>query len=333
MRRCGHRLFVASAPQAGGPNPSRSAASHACDSRSSTPVAAIGDGALLATRSLQPEDEMRRFAFAVLIGAGSLLTALGCSTNRASNGAGSDPGAGDPSVPQANDAGVSDAGPSSANDLGASADSGSSVPTNGFDCSAAGIAAYADQLVIKARTSCTQDGVGVVKDDNYNCMSAPINQVNPPYASASFNIVSTLLANNTQYPFLECTYFVQTVTTGVCNTPISPSDTAWTDYPLACSFINKQIAGYQWIDKAQGTVQVGDILLYTSSDNCNNDPGHIMIVVEVKDSSHFRVAEANEVTSAGSVANGKETGVVSNTRIQTLDDPYLASRWFRKSGS
>ena len=162
-------------------------------------------------------------------------------------------------------------------------------------------------------------------------MSAPINAVNPPYASASFNIVSTLLANNTQYPFFECTYFVQTVTTGVCNTPISPSDTAWTDYPLACSFINKQIQGYQWMTKSQGTVQVGDILLYTSSDGCKNDPGHIMIVVEIKDGNHFRVAEANEVTSAGSPGNGKETGVVSNTRIQTLDDPYLAAGWFRKS--
>ena len=273
---------------------------------------------------------------AVLIGAGSLLTSLGCTANRSSTGA----GAGDPSSPPTggdSDAGVSssdDAGPSSANDAGAgAADSGSPAPTNGFDCSAAGIAAYADQLVNKARTSCTQDGVGVVKQDNYNCMSAPINQVQPPYASASFNIVSTLLANNTQYPFYECTYFVQTVTTGVCNTPISPSDTAWTDYPLACSFINKQIAGYQWINKAQGTVQVGDILLYTSSDGCKNDPGHIMIVVEVKDANHFRVAEANEVTSAGSPANGTETGVVSNTRIQTLNDPYLASGWFRKSGS
>jgi hypothetical protein len=163
-------------------------------------------------------------------------------------------------------------------------------------------------------------------------MSPAINQVHPPYASASFNIVSTLLANNTQYPFYECTYFVQTVTTGVCNTPISPSTTAWTDYPLACSFINKQADGYQWINKSQGAVQVGDILLYTSSDNCKNDPGHIMIVVEVKDSTHFRVAEANELTSAGVPGNGTETGVVSNTRIQTLDDPYLAAGWFRKSG-
>jgi hypothetical protein len=268
----------------------------------------------------------------------SILAALigaGCTANRADRGAGSAPGAGDPSAPQTGDgdagvSGANDAGSSSANDAGA--DSGAPVPTNGFDCSPAGIAAYADQLVPKARASCTQDGVGVVKEDDYNCMSTAVNQVNPPYAGASFNIVSTLLANNTQYPFYECTYFVQTVTTGVCNVPISPSDTPWTDYPFACSFINKQIQGYQWIDKTQGAVQVGDILLYTSSDGCKNDPGHIMIVVEVKDSNHFRVAEANDLTSAGSPANGKETGVVSNTRIETLDDPYLATGWFRKSG-
>ena len=213
------------------------------------------------------------------------------------------------------------------------ADLGSPPTTNGSDCTPAGIAAYADRLVEKARASCTQDGVGVVKQDNYNCMSSAINGANPPYASASFNIVSTLLANNTQFPFYECTYFVQTVTTGVCNKPISPSTTPWTDYPLACSFINKQADGYQWIAKSGGVVQVGDILLYTSSDNCQNDPGHIMIVVEVKDATHFRVAEANELTSAGAPGNGTETGVVSNTRIQTLDDPYLAAGWFRKTGS
>lgn len=159
------------------------------------------------------------------------------------------------------------------------------MPTNGFDCSAAGIAAYADQLVIKARSSCVQDGVGVVKQDNYDCMSSAINQVNPPYAGASFNIVSTLSANNTQYPFYECTHFVQTVTTGACNAPVSPSSTPWTDYPLACSFINQQIQGYQWITKSQGTVQVGDILLYTSSDGCKNDPGHRMVQVGCRENS------------------------------------------------
>jgi hypothetical protein len=255
------------------------------------------------------------------------LATVGCTAAGTSNGAGQDPGAGAPAGSQTG--GNDDAGVASAKDAG-SADSGSSIPTNGFACSAAGIAAYADQLADKARTSCTQDGVGVVKQDDYNCMSAPINQVNPPYPGASFNIVSTLLATNTQYPFYECTYFVQTVTTGVCNTPISPTDKAWTDYPFACEFINKQAQGYQWIAKAQGTVQLGDILLYTSSDGCKNDPGHIMIVVEVKDSTHFRVAEANELTTAGVPATGTETGVVSNTRIQTLDDPYLAAGWFRK---
>jgi hypothetical protein len=266
---------------------------------------------------------MRRLAL-------TLAALVGCAASGTKDPSAPQTGGGDPGG-----AAAADAGSPSAADSGApgAPDLGSTPPTNGLDCSPKGIAAYADQLAGKARASCTQDGVGVVKQDDYNCMSAAIHGVNPPHASESFNIVSTLLANNTQYPFYECTYFVQTVTTGVCNTPISPSTTAWTDYPFACSFINATIAGYDWVNKAQGTVQLGDILLYTSSDGCKNDPGHIMIVVEVKDSNHFRVAEANELTSTGSVANGQETGVVSNTRIETLDDPYLAAGWFRKSGS
>jgi hypothetical protein len=245
------------------------------------------------------------------MGAGSVLAAIGCMAPSVGGSPGSP--AGDP------DAGATspDAGPGN---------------TNPFDCSRAGIAAYADRLVPKARASCTQDGVGVVKQDDYTCMKPAIDQVAPPHADASFNVVSTLLATNTAYPFYECTYFVQTVTAGVCDVPISPSSRAWTDYPFACEFINQTAAGYQWIDKTNGVVQVGDILLYNSSDGCKNDPGHIMIVVQVMDSNHFRVAEANELTSSGSPAN-TETGVVSNTRIETLDDPYLASGWFRHSGS
>ena len=107
---------------------------------------------------------------------------------------------------------------------------------------------------------------------------------------------------------------------------------AWTDYPYACEFIAQPVPGFQWIDKTSGVVQVGDILLYTSTDNCRNDPGHIMIVVEVTDSNHFRIAEANELKPNGSPAT-TETGVVSNTRIQTLDDPALAAGWFRLNGT
>jgi hypothetical protein len=57
-----------------------------------------------------------------------------------------------------------------------------------------------------------------------------------------------------------------------------------------------------------------------------------MIVVELKDSTHFRIAEANELTASGGAAT-TETGVVSNKRIETLDDPYLAAGWFRLAGS
>jgi hypothetical protein len=254
---------------------------------------------------------MRRHSSLALL----ICTALfGCEAG-VSGGTGPMPGSGsDPEGPDAGMSGSSDGSAASA-----------------FDCSAAGIAAYADQLATAARSRCTKDGVGVVKHDDYTCMKSAITDVAPPYADASFNIVSTLLATNTAYPFYECTYFVQTATTGVCNVPISPSNVAWTDYPFACNFIGQSAAGYQWIAKAQGVVQVGDILLYTSSDNCRNDPGHIMIVAQVIDSNHFRVAEANELTASGALGNGTETGVVSNTRIQTLDDPYLAAGWFRST--
>jgi hypothetical protein len=204
-------------------------------------------------------------------------------------------------------------------------DSGTTPPPNAFSCSAAGIAAYADSLVVAARVSCTADGVGVVDDTDYTCMQAPILQLNPPNAAASYNIVSTLLAGNTQFPFYECTYFVQTVTAGVCGTPISPPGAPWTSYPLAYTFAGQTIPGYTWIASGQGTVQVGDIPVYQST--YPGDPGHIMIVAAVLDSATFRLAEANELTSDGLPAN-METGVVSNTRVGTLDDPLLAG-WFR----
>jgi hypothetical protein len=266
-----------------------------------------------------PRDaSVRVAAFTVLMGA-----VLGCAPQGEPGDAGAGGGTSVADGGGASDGGATDGGTTD----GGAMDAGATA----FDCSAAGIAAYADQLANNARTTCTQDGVGVVKEDDFNCMSPAINQADPPYPDASYNIVSTLLANNTQFPFYECTYFVQTVTTGVCNAPISPTNTPWTDYPLACMFINQPAAGYDWINKASGTVQVGDILLYTSSDRCNYDPGHIMIVVEAMDSTHFRVAEANELTAAGAPARGVETGVVSNTRIQSLSDPYLASGWFRKN--
>jgi hypothetical protein len=246
----------------------------------------------------------------------AMLVVFGCTANHSSS--------------PTDGGGGSHAGADAANGSGGVRDGGAASSV--FSCSGSGIAAYADQLVTAARTTCTQDGVGVVKMDDYTCMSPAIAQVDPPYGSASFNVVSTLLADDTQYPFYECTYFVQTVTAGVCDVPISPSDMAWTDYPFACDFIGQTAQGFQWIDKSAGTVRVGDILLYTSSDGCRNDPGHIMIVAQVIDSDHFRIAEANDLTVSGSAGNGEDTGVVSNTRIETLDDPYLASGWFRVAG-
>jgi hypothetical protein len=217
------------------------------------------------------------------------------------------------------------AAPVGSGDAGSDATPGA----NPFSCTAAGIAAYADALVVATRQSCTADGIGVVDDKDYACMQGPIQQLNPPYAGASYNIVSTLLYGNTQYPFLECTYFVQAVTAGVCGAPISPPSTPWTSYPLAYTFAGQNIPGYTWIPNGQGDVQVGDIHVYQAT--YQGDPGHIMIVAAVVDSTHFRLAEANEVNSDGSEAT-METGVVSNTRIDSLDNALLAG-WFRVTGT
>jgi hypothetical protein len=233
---------------------------------------------------------------------------------------------------------------------GADAGTADAARASAFACSPAGIAAYADKLVEAARQSCTSDGVGAVRQDNYACMQRAVDQVNPPQKDASFNVVKTLLANNTQYPNYECTYFVQTVTAGVCGTPISPSGTPWTDYPLAHTFAGKQAVGYTWIpNDGSQQVQAGDIFVYETSGGDDNpsgggddpsggnddpsggeDPGHIMIVAEVIDSTHFRIAEANELNSDGSPAT-EETGVVSNTRVTSLDDNQSLAGWFRSN--
>ena len=197
-----------------------------------------------------------------------------------------------------------------------------------FACSGAGIAAYADALVTATRKSCTSDGIGVVRNDNYQCVKPAIDSVAPTHPDTSYQIVTTLLAPNQQFPNLECTYFIQMVTAGVCGTPLSPSDMAWTDYPLAHEFIGKAPAGWTWIPNAAGAqVEVGDIFVYDSIGG--GDPGHIMIVAEVMGGSQFRIAEANELNSNGSAATA-ETGVMSNTRTTTLNDPeHRPAGWFR----
>jgi CHAP domain len=278
-------------------------------------------------------------ALLVVIGAGCAMSGPGFGSEQSPTSSGSSSEAGATSngngSTQGDDGGVAPApGTGNGVDSGAdatpvgSADAGSDAPSGAtpFSCTGAGIAAYADALVVAARQSCTADGVGVVDDTDYSCMQAPIQQLNPPYAGASYNVVSTLLAGDTQYPFLECTYFVQAVTAGVCGAPISPPSTPWTDYPLAYTFAGQSIPGYTWIPNAQGqSVQVGDIHVYEST--YQGDPGHIMIVAAVVDSTHFRLDEANELNSDGSDAT-METGVVSNTRVDSLDNTLLAG-WFR----
>jgi hypothetical protein len=208
-----------------------------------------------------------------------------------------------------------DEGPPSDDGNGNGGASSSSSP---YSCSPAGIAAYADALAKATRQTCTTKGIGVVTQSNYTCIKKAIDQVAPPNADASFNIVKTLLATNTQFPMYECTYFVQTVTAGVCDAPISPSDMAWTDYPLAHEFAGKQIDGYTWTaNDGSLDAQVGDICVRDSSGG--EDPGHIMIVAQVVGNGRYRMAEANELNPDGSPETD-ETGAVTNVRITTLDD-------------
>ena len=133
---------------------------------------------------------------------------------------------------------------------------------------------------------------------------------------------------NQQVPNLECTYFIQMVTSGVCGEPLSPSDMKWQDYPLAHEFINKAPAGWKWFAN-NGTNQaaIGDIFVYDSMGG--DDPGHIMIVAEALSGGKFRIAEANELNANGSAAT-QETGVMSNTRVTSLNDPERRpAGWFR----
>jgi CHAP domain len=209
------------------------------------------------------------------------------------------------------------------------------APTaSAFSCTPAGVAAFADQLVNAGRTSCTSEGTGVVRDDNYACIQPPIDRLAPPHPDAAYHVIDTLLHGNTQWPNLECTYFVQAVTAAVCGTPISPPDTPWTDYPLAYMFARQRIQGYSWIANDGSTpVEAGDIFVYDSSDGGARDPGHIMIVAQVIDHDHFRIAEANELNSDGSRAPFGETGVVSNTRVTALADHENLAGWFRLSSN
>lgn len=192
------------------------------------------------------------------------------------------------------------------------------APASAFACSGAGIAAFADALVNAGRKSCTSDGVGVVKNDNYACTKTAIDSLAPPHPDTSYGIVTTLLAPNQEFPNLECTYFVQMVTAGVCGTPLSPSDQDWKDYPLAFEFIGKAPSGWTWMpNDGTNQVQVGDIMVYDSTGQ--EDPGHIMVVVEIR-GTQLRIAEANELDASGQIAFGGETGIMSNTRITSLTD-------------
>jgi hypothetical protein len=279
---------------------------------------------------MKPSPAMLAFALALVTG----CTASVPSTS-SSSGKKDEPPAG-PTTPGGgnNASGPSSSDPGSPGPTPAPTDTGGPAPppppASQFACTRAGIAAFADALVASGRKACTGDGVGAVRQDNYACIKPAIDGLAPPHADASYKVITTLLSTNTQYPNLECTYFVQTVTAAVCGSPISPSDVAWTDYPLAYQFINKTVPSFTWTaNDGKSMVQAGDIIVYDSSDGGQQDPGHIMIVAQVIDANSFRLAEANELNSDGSPAN-QETGVVSSTRVATLSNPQAAG-WYRLS--
>lgn len=201
------------------------------------------------------------------------------------------------------------------------------TPSSKLACTGAGIAAYADALVKAGRKECTTHGTGVVKNDNYPCTKTAIDEVAPPHPDKSYEIVTTLLAPNQDFPNLECTYFIQMVTSGVCGEPLSPTDRKWQDYPLAHEFIDKAPAGWTWLaNDGTNKPALGDIFVYDTTGG--QDPGHIMIVAEVLADGKFRIAEANELTASGAPAT-EETGVMSNTRVTSLNDTQKPAGWFR----
>jgi hypothetical protein len=207
-------------------------------------------------------------------------------------------------------------------------DTAPSTTKSQFTCTGQGIAAFADALANRTRAACTSDGTGVVKEDNYQCIQTPINRLAPPYPDLAFQVIDTLLGGNTQYPNLECTYFVQAVTAAVCNNPITPTGGTWQDYPFASDFANSQAEGFTWIPNDGSTqVEVGDIFIYDTTGG--QDPGHIMIVAEIVSDGQFRIAEANENNPDGSRAFGGETGAVTNTRVAGLDDGDNLAGWYR----
>ena len=212
-------------------------------------------------------------------------------------------------------------GSGAADDPEPGADAGDPPPSpdaaSAFSCTGAGIGAFADRLVVAARASCTSDGIGVVTDTNYDCLRAPIFDLAPPFPAEAFGRVRdwAYYGNNFsgKTTLFQCVDFAFTVTAAVCGQPINGGDALIDE--------NMVIPGYTYLAAAPGAAQSGDILVMD---------GHISIAAEVIDSDHARMAEANCLNPDGSMpSNPIDTGVISNTRVDTLDDPWILG-WYRR---
>jgi hypothetical protein len=186
-----------------------------------------------------------------------------------------------------------------------------------FGCSGAGLAAFADRLVDAARTSCTSQGTGVVTTSNYECLRDPIYALAPPFPSEAFDRVTYWAQYGNNFSgrttLFQCVDFAFVVTAGVCGQPLNAGDARIDE--------NMDIPGFGYMAATQGEGRPGDVLVMD---------GHIAITVEAIGRSTIRVAEANYLSSNGSMPTTfDDTGVVSNTRLDSVDEGWILG-WYRK---
>ena len=199
---------------------------------------------------------------------------------------------------------------------GAGGSKGSKPTSSAFGCDGKGIAGFADQLADRAVDACTSDGPGIVTDSNYECLKDPIFALAPPFPDAAYARVVYWAQNGNNFSgktsLLQCVDFAFIVTAAVCGEPVNGGDANIDE--------NMSIPGYRYMSSSDGDPAPGDVLVMD---------GHIAITAEVVDSNDIRIAEANCLEQDGSESNGEDTGVISNSRTDTVDDSWIKG-WYRK---
>jgi hypothetical protein len=189
--------------------------------------------------------------------------------------------------------------------------------TSTFDCSGLGIAAFADKLAEAAQRSCTSDGPGVITNTNYPCLKVPIETLAPPFPSAAFARVENWAKNGNSFSgrttLLQCVEFAFLVTAAVCGQPFNGGD--------ATIFDAMDIPGWAWMAANQAEPQPGDILMV--------EPAHVAITASVLGGGMIRIAEANFLTLGGAMTSGEDTGLISNTRTDSVNGDMITG-WYRR---